>query len=226
MEYDGFRLLVDVGFGVVPRLLTDIAASEVDAVFVSHGHPDHCADLSPLLRARTMTADPATVRLPVYCLTGAVDAVLGLDRSGLLDDAYALHELDATAGSVVEIGPFRATTSPLRHSCPNLGLRLEFAGQVLAYTGDTGPCAEVEALARRADLLLADATFVDDAPAGAGRFLGTAALAGEYAAAGEVGRLVLTHLGNDVDRSAASAAALERYVGPVDVAVEGLRISL
>ena len=31
---------------------------EVDAVFISHGHPDHCADLNPLLRARALRDDP------------------------------------------------------------------------------------------------------------------------------------------------------------------------
>ena len=51
VEYDGFRLLIDPGYATLPRLLRHVAASDVDAVLVSHGHPDHCADLNPLLRA-------------------------------------------------------------------------------------------------------------------------------------------------------------------------------
>jgi ribonuclease BN (tRNA processing enzyme) len=51
VEHDGFRLLVDLGYAVVPRLLERLAAAQVDAVLISHGHPDHCADLNPLLRA-------------------------------------------------------------------------------------------------------------------------------------------------------------------------------
>jgi ribonuclease BN (tRNA processing enzyme) len=47
-EHDGFRLLIDAGYAIVPRLLERVAASQLDAVFISHGHPDHCADLSPL----------------------------------------------------------------------------------------------------------------------------------------------------------------------------------
>jgi glyoxylase-like metal-dependent hydrolase (beta-lactamase superfamily II) len=38
----------------VPRLLQRVAAKQVDVVFISHGHPDHCADLNPLLRARVL----------------------------------------------------------------------------------------------------------------------------------------------------------------------------
>jgi ribonuclease BN (tRNA processing enzyme) len=54
VEHDGFRVLVDPGYAVVPRLLELVAAEDVDAVLLSHGHPDHCADLNPLLRARVL----------------------------------------------------------------------------------------------------------------------------------------------------------------------------
>lgn len=80
-EHDGFRLLVDVGYATVSRLLEWVAADQVDAVFISHGHPDHCADLNPLLRARALRDDPPAP-LPVYSLPGALDAVLALDRRG------------------------------------------------------------------------------------------------------------------------------------------------
>jgi ribonuclease BN (tRNA processing enzyme) len=51
VEHDGFRLVIDLGYATVPRLLERATAREIDAVFISHGHPDHCADLNPLLRA-------------------------------------------------------------------------------------------------------------------------------------------------------------------------------
>src|SRR5260370_7175210 len=91
VEQDGFRLLVDLGYATVPRLLKRVTADQVDAVFISHGHPDHCADLSPLLRARALRHEPPAP-LTVYALPGALDAVLALDRPGLLADAYVLHE--------------------------------------------------------------------------------------------------------------------------------------
>ena len=59
VEQDGFRLLLDVGYATLPRLLELVDASAVDAVYVTHGHPDHCADLNPLLRARFLGPTPA-----------------------------------------------------------------------------------------------------------------------------------------------------------------------
>ena len=67
LENDGFRLLIDPGYAVVPKLLRTVAADQVDAVLVSHGHPDHCADLNPLLRARAFMDQPAEA-LPVHAL--------------------------------------------------------------------------------------------------------------------------------------------------------------
>src|SRR5690348_5881133 len=85
LEHDGFTLLLDIGYATVPRLLARVPAERVDAVFVSHGHPDHCADLNPLLRARCLRDPDLPPPLPVYAPPGALNAVLALDRPGMLD---------------------------------------------------------------------------------------------------------------------------------------------
>jgi ribonuclease BN (tRNA processing enzyme) len=223
VEHDGFRLLVDLGYATVPRLLGLVKADQVDAVFVSHGHPDHCADLNPLLRARALRDDPPAP-LPVYALPGALDAVLALDRPGMLDAACAVHEF--TAGDDLEIGPFRAQTRLLPHSVPNAGVRLAAGDRVLAYTGDTGPSPGVVDLARDADLLLAEASYVDQVPADSRSHLSSASLAGRQAAKAGARHLLLTHLMPGTDPAAAQAAARDGYDGEVGVAVSGLVLDL
>jgi ribonuclease BN (tRNA processing enzyme) len=223
VEYEGFRLLVDIGYATVPRLLERAGAEQVDAVFVSHGHPDHCADLNPLLRARVLRADPPTP-LPVYALPGALDAVLALDRPGMLDDGYRLHEY--TAGDRFDIGPFHAGTGLLPHFVPNAGIRLVAGGRVLAYTGDTGPSPDLVDLARGADVLLAEASFIDAVPEDSRQYLSSARQAGEYARDAGAGRLVLTHLLPGTDAAAARAAAAAGYDGRIDVATSGLVVEL
>jgi ribonuclease BN (tRNA processing enzyme) len=223
VEHDGFQLVVDLGYATVPRLLSWTAADRIDAVFVSHGHPDHCADLNPLLRARALRQNPPAP-LPVYAPRGALDAVLALDRPGMLSHAYVLHEF--TAGDRFDIGPFDAHTRLLPHWVPNAGVRLAAGSRVLAYTGDTGPSAEVVELARGADLLLAEATYVDQVPESSRRYLTSARHAGRQATEADARRLLLTHLWPGTDPLAARAAAGAEYRREIGVAAAGLVLDL
>jgi ribonuclease BN (tRNA processing enzyme) len=223
VEHDGFRLVVDFGYATLPRLLQRITADQVDAVFISHGHPDHCADLNPLLRARALRDDPSAP-LSVYALPGALDAVFALDRPGMLAGAYVLHAF--SAGSEFDIGPFRARTRLLPHWVPNAGVRLAAGDRVLAYTGDSGPSPDVVKLGREADLLLAEATYVNQVPDHSQRYLSSARQAARHAADAGAGHLLLTHLWPGTDHAAARAAASDAYDGEVAVADADLVLDL
>jgi ribonuclease BN (tRNA processing enzyme) len=224
VEHDGFRLLIDPGYAVLPRLLRVMDAAAVDAVLVSHRHPDHCADLNPLLRARALRDDPAPA-LPVFALPGALDAVLALDRPGLLDDAVEIRSFEA--GEPFAIGPLAVDSRPLPHSVPNAGVRLTAGGASLAYTGDAAPDPLLVELARDADVLLAESSFVDAVPGDEGPTLSSAADAGRQAAEAGAAMLVLTHLLPGTDRRhSARAAARAGYRGPIRVARPGLRVAV
>jgi ribonuclease BN (tRNA processing enzyme) len=224
VEHDGFRVLVDPGYAIVPRLLERVAADAVDAVLISHSHPDHCADLHPLLRARVLGAATPPAALPVHSLPGAADRVLALDGPGKLEGAAAVAGF--TAGASFEVGPFRVDTWPLPHHVPNAGLRLTAGGRVLAYTGDTGPDAAIVELARDADLFLAEASFPERVPADAAPYLSSARQAAEAAAAAGAGRLLLTHLLPGTDPNRAEDAARGAYPGELAVARGGLVVDL
>jgi ribonuclease BN (tRNA processing enzyme) len=219
IEYDGFRLVLDLGYATMPRLLEHVAAESVDAVVVSHGHPDHCADLNPLLRARALRDVPAPP-LPVYAPPGALDAVLALDRPGMLTAAYDLREF--TPGDGFDIGPLRVRTRLLPHWVTNAGVRLAAGGVALAYTGDSGPSLEIARLSRDADMLLAEASYVDRVPEDAREYLSSARQAGRQAADAGVGRLLLTHLLPGTRAVAAHDAAADSYPGKIAVATAGL----
>jgi len=223
VEQEGFVLLIDPDYATLPRLLEVAEAERIDAALVSHGHPDHCADLHPLLRARTLRDDPAPP-LPIHTLPDAVTPILALDRPGMLDDAYRLHEF--APGDRFTIGPFDVATWLLPHSVPNAGMRLAAGGRTLAYTGDTGPSPDVLDLARDADLFLAEATFPNQVPADSARFLSSARQAGENAARANVEHLLLTHLLPGSDPSMRQEEARRAYRGKVTVVAAGTTIEL
>jgi ribonuclease BN (tRNA processing enzyme) len=142
----------------------------------------------------------------------------------MLDDACVRREF--IAGARLVIGPFHAQTRLLPHWVPNAGVRLAAGGRVLAYTGDSGPSPDVVELARDADLLLAEATYVDQVPKDSQRYLSSAIQTGRQATAAGVRHLLLTHLWPGTDPGAARAAAGDEYDGQVGVATAGLIVDL
>jgi ribonuclease BN (tRNA processing enzyme) len=223
VEHDGFRLVLDLGYAALPRLLEHASAGSVDAVLISHGHPDHCADLNPLLRARALADDPPPA-LPLFAPPGALDAVLALDQPAMLDGAYRLHEF--APGARFDVGPFDVTTWLLPHWVPNAGIRLAAGGRRLAYTGDTGPSPDIVDLARDADLFIAEATYAEEVPADSTRYLSSARQAGHYAAQAHVRHLLLTHLWPGSNPQAALSAARRSYRGALSIATPAFTIPL
>jgi ribonuclease BN (tRNA processing enzyme) len=223
LEHDGYRLVLDLGYAAFPRLQKTITPAQVDAVLISHGHPDHCADLSPLLRARALAGNPPAP-LPVYALPGALDAVLALDRPGMLDDAYLLRDFDA--GDRLTIGPFTVETRLLPHWVPNAGIRLSAGGTAVAYTGDSGPSPDVAALARGTGLLIAEASYPHQVPPDSARFLTSARQAARQAAQAGAARLLLTHLLPGTDPAVTLDAASQAFPGPIAIAETGVTLDL
>ena len=211
-------LLIDPGYGVATALSVDDVRS-LDAVLVSHAHPDHCADLNPILRARVWADDPLPP-LPVYALPGALDAVLALDRPELLAGSYELRDLEP--GGELSIGPFQVRSALLPHPRPNVGFHISVGRRALVYTGDCGPSDGLIHLAGGADLLLAEASYAETVPPEVVGSLSSAADVGREAAVAGVKRLVLTHLIPTTSDADAVAAAARSFGGPISVASPGL----
>jgi ribonuclease BN (tRNA processing enzyme) len=223
IEHDGFRLLVDPGYATLPRLLEILPAESIDAVLVSHGHPDHVADLNPLLRARVMRDGPIS-RLAAYALPDALRPVLALDRIEALTDACEVHAFDAGEG--FPIGPFAVESRQLPHSVPNAGFRIAAGRRSITYTGDAGPSDDLVELAGGTDLLLAEATYVESVPPPSAGTLNSALEVGRQASRAGAARLLLTHLMPGTDPGASRTAAARWYGEWIGVASGGSIVEL
>ena len=219
IEHEGARLLVDPGYAIVPRLLQIVPAAAIDAVLVSHGHPDHVADLNPLLRARLMQ-DDAAPRLTAFALPDALGPVLALDQIKALKGACEVHVFEA--GEAFSVGPFQIESRPLPHSIPNAGVRISAGGRSITYTGDAGPSDVLVDLAGGTDLLLAEATYVESVPTGNAGVLNCALDVGRQARRARAARLILTHLLPGTDPDASRTAAARSYGDWIGVASGGV----
>lgn len=223
LEYDGFRVALDLGYGTFPRLLEHCGAADLDAVLITHEHPDHCADLSALCRARHFAAEPPAARLPVYCTPGVTGRVQAMEPTEDLREVFDVHHLPGAH----QVGPFRLEAVPLPHHVPHAGLRLTAPGLTLAYSGDAGPAAALAELGAGADVFVIGATLQGPAPQDdSGRFLMSAAAAGTWAARAGARRLLLTHFWPDSDRARSLAEARAAFAGDVVAAEEGLVLPL
>lgn len=226
IESAGEKLVLDLGFGTLPRLLQICSAQEVRAVFVSHAHADHCVDLYGLYRALKLP-DPPFPSPPVFAAEEVMERIGRLDGpEGPERIRKALDFRPIGAGQSLETGPFKLRTFELPHFVPNLGVRVEVGGVVLSYTGDTGPSETIPDLARDADLFVCEATYPSPPSETGGRFLLSASEAGEYARTAHAQRLVLTHFWPGNDRARSLAHAKRSFDGEVRLAEEGTTIEL
>ncbi|TDO58252.1 ribonuclease BN (tRNA processing enzyme) [Kribbella sp. VKM Ac-2571] len=218
LEYDGFRGLLDLGYAALPRLLRYCPDGQVDAIFVTHCHPDHCVDVSGLARVRQDEV-PDAPPIPLYAAPGVVDVLQAIEPQPHPGEVFDVQELGPA-----EVGPFRMTAIRLPHGVPNLGVRLEAPDLVVAYTGDSGPSENLSGLADGADLYIADATLQGVAPQRRSRSVMTATEAAMSAAGAK--RLLLTHFWPRSDRSAAAGEAAAVFDGEIITADEDLVIDL
>ncbi len=224
LRQDGFNLWVDMGSGTMAQLQQHLALSDVHAVLISHAHPDHFVDIYPFFYAR-FYGELGEHGLPLFAPNGFFETAAGLVSEESRDHmrtAYTSHGLEP--GDGFDIGPFRIETRPMRHLGPSLGFRISAGGVVIAYTGDTGPTEEIEAIGRGANVLLSEATWQDGPnllP-----FHLSARQAGEHAERAGVGRLLLTHIWPSLDREVSRAQAAETYSGEIVLASEGMRLEV
>lgn len=222
-----WRILLDLGSGALGPLQRYISPYDLDAVLLSHLHPDHCLDLTGLYVALKYRPGGPAPAVPVYGPSGTATRLA--KAYGGLPDSGMSAELDVrewTAEAAVGIGPFTVTPHPVEHPVEAYGLRVEADGAVLAYTGDTDATPNLTPLCTGADLVLADSAFVEGRDETRGVHL-TARRAGAAAtAAGGVRRLVLTHMPPWNDRDAARHEAEQAWTGPLDVATPGATYSL
>ena len=184
LEHGGKSLLLDCGSGVFGALLKLCDPASLEAVLLSHLHFDHASDLLVL----RYYLEYVNKTLPLYI--PKEDA--SVFRSLLVSPAFDIRPYSET----LEIMGLQITHLPVVHPVPTYALRLSDGQKALVYTGDTNDCPALPDFSRNADVLLADAAFLnsewDEKKPHMSAF-GAASLAAQAGAK----RLYLTHLPAD-----------------------------
>ena len=220
-----WRIVLDLGSGALGPLQRYTALEALDAVVLSHLHPDHINDVCGLYVAlHYAPGRPPPPPVSLYGPPGTAERIrqaYGGDPAGL-DATFDVREL--ADGVPVGLGPITVTPYRVEHPIEAYGVRVEHhAGPraaVLAYTGDTDTCQGLVPLAKGADLLLAEASFQEGRDLDRGVHL-TGLRAGQLGADAGCRRLVLTHIPVWTDPAVVLAEARSVFPGAIETAHPG-----
>jgi ribonuclease BN (tRNA processing enzyme) len=148
VRHDGAALLLDLGQGSFPRLAGIIDPATLEAVVISHLHPDHFIDLVAL--RHYLRWEPPRRRVRVIAPGGLADRLDALHA----DPGFTAAALDVEplAEGVLTVGPFELEVARVTHTDSSFGFRVSGSG---AAPGPVVAGAEhldgpaVAALARR-----------------------------------------------------------------------------
>ncbi len=224
-----WRILLDLGAGALGPLQRWCDPRDIDAVAITHLHPDHCADLASLHVYLTYHPDGASTPVVAhgpFGLASRIEQLRGASGPSPMLDVRTWRE-----GEDVTVGPMVIRARAVEHGVPAYALRVEgpredLAGDaVLAYSGDTDACTGLAAVALGADVLLCEASYLESMGAPRGVHL-TGRRAGETAGQAKVSRLVLSHVPPWTDPNVAIAEAVGTFSGPIEGAYPGLELLL
>ncbi len=184
LEAGDTLLQFDLGSGVLARLTALMPPESLSALFLSHWHFDHTADLTVLLYRLAAMGKV----LKVYAPADESSAMRKIVSSSSEFDLT-----DVAPGDVLSVGSCSVRVGEARHPVPAVGYRVESDQRVFGFTGDTNTLPSLASFYHGCNLLLADALFPANDWSEQKPHL-SAALAADLAVQTGTEHLVLTHL--------------------------------
>jgi ribonuclease BN (tRNA processing enzyme) len=202
---------LDAGSGTLANLQRHVALADIDAVVLSHEHPDHWRDIE-LLYVAYAYGDDARSDIPVF-------APKGVEKLAYFRTGSVFSWSTVADGDDITIGDMRVRFSRTDHGPETLGVRIDADGRSMAYSADTGPAWSLARLGDGIDLALCENTLTREKE-GTVQHL-SSRQAGEKATEAGVAHLVLTHFWATNDRAVSMADAATTFRGRISAAAIG-----
>lgn len=216
IEQDGFRCLVDCGSGVVAAVQNYTELRELDAVVISHYHPDHVADVGVLQHAAMVGMQLKEWNTPLLIYAHDKESV----EFNKLSYKGVTEGRAIQASETLELGPWQVSFCETVHPVYCLAMKFTAHGKTVVFTADTSWKEELIDFSRKADLLVAEANLYE-------KYVGiiqghmSGSQAGKLAELAEAKQLILTHLPQYGELAEIQDAANSSFSGNVEFAVIG-----
>ena len=229
LQADGGSVLLDCSAASVHRMAQEGCDwVNLDAVWISHFHLDHCGGLAPFLFGTKHAPETQGRTKPMYVfgppgLTKLIETFDSAYDYGLFKQPFPLEIVEVEAGKKFEIAGLSASFFSTPHTDDSHAIRFDADdGRSFVYTSDTGYSTNLAVFARGADLLLAECSFVSQTPV---KIHLEAKHIVQMAKFANAKRIMLTHLYPEWDGR--EVEALEILAGlNVEIAFDGMRIQI
>ncbi|WP_408606146.1 MBL fold metallo-hydrolase [Jeotgalibacillus campisalis] len=220
IEQDNFRILLDCGSGVLSHLQRYVSPEELDAVVITHYHPDHTADIGVLQHALLIQHFLQNKKIHVQAYGHSED------KAGL--DSLHYKELMTAHAYIPEetltLGPFTLSFLKTIHPVPCYAVKVKSDQGVMVFTADSAYQEEFISFAKEVDLLISECNFYKGMDAASAGHM-TSEDAAAIAEAANVKTLMLSHLPHFGDLNQLVSEAQETYKGKILLASSGLSIT-
>jgi len=218
----GKNILLDLGHGAFGKLITVFDYLKLDAVFISHLHMDHCADLSclrhALLGCRRLGKIDENWRLPLFIPSEPLQI---FEIFSDYDDVFEITPIDSSMiGQNINMGGAAVDVLSVKHPIPTYGIRVveREKGKKFVYSSDTAYMEELIDFAKGADIFLCEASLIERDSHYIDKGHLTSRLAAELAEKAQVKMLVLTHFWPEYDLKELVYEIKKAFPGPMEIA--------
>ncbi|MGI5921566.1 MAG: MBL fold metallo-hydrolase [Syntrophomonadaceae bacterium] len=220
---DDTSILLDCGHAVFSKLWQYDDYINLDAVFISHFHPDHYVDLYALRHA---------IRGAIYMgkRKQPLKVYLPPKPAEIVDQWLGLPELEVKQveeGMSINVSGLKLSFFATTHPVPGLAVRLTSGDSSLFYSGDTSLSDNLIEASRQVKVLLAECTMADieqDYAAARGHM--TTRDVGEWVKRSKPGLLLATHFWEGSNREELKQALSSHCEADFIMAYEGLKLTI
>lgn len=224
------NLIFDFGRGVIEQLMkAGVEYHEIDKIFITHTHADHCSELSSFLQItliQLMQKDRKR-KLTIYGPRGIKKTINYILHAFYLEDKpvnkISIEELNDR--NAVKSTNWKVQCFKVKHLGVNsLAYRLTRKNKILAYSGDSEDCAGLRKACENADLAILESSYANEANT---RGHLNYHKVGEIAQIMNVKKVIATHISAKRLKETNPKKEIKKYYkGPVLIAEDLMQVNL
>ncbi len=165
-------ILLDFSPSAIHRMAQEnLDWANLDAIWISHFHLDHCGGLAPFLFATKYANETQTRKKPlrIFGAVGLKKLINSFDKAndyGLFDQPFPLEIIEIKEFQVFEIlSDIEAVAFSTPHTEDSHAIRITAqSGKSIVFTSDTGIDKAIGSFAKATDLFVIECSFFKNKP--------------------------------------------------------------